>query len=139
MSKLNLKCTSSITPSFDANRLYKASSNKDGVIGITAMVEGKRKRIVLSVGISGEIFLSNDGDVVATFVNLKTKTLKCMRCIGPSQKGGFKPGKRYQVESGRACGVVAGYIFDEDGCRWTLYRESVGFRCEIAAFEAIYC
>ena len=48
-------------------------------------------------------------------------------------------GKRYQVESGRALGGVAGYIFDRDGCRWTLYREEVGFSVsDGTTFEAKY-
>lgn len=138
MSKVNLKCTSSITPSFEADRLYKANSDKEGNIGITLMVDGKRKRIELSVGISGEVFLSSGGDVVATFLELKTKTLKCTRLIGPQRAGAFKAGKRYQVENGRPVGAVAGRIFDEDGYPYNLYRCEVGFECAIAKFEAKY-
>ncbi|MEX5381375.1 hypothetical protein [Acinetobacter towneri] len=54
-------------------------------------------------------------------------------------KKSFKVGKRYQVESGRALGGVAGYIFDEDGYRWTLFREEVGFSiADGTTFEAKY-
>ncbi|WP_279027238.1 hypothetical protein [Gibbsiella quercinecans] len=50
----------------------------------------------------------------------------------------FKTGKRYQIESGRVAGGVAGIIFDEDGDAWTLYREDVGFSTASATFEAKY-
>lgn len=141
MSKsIKLKCTSSITKSFDKDRLYAGRVDDEGNVSVTryCTAENKKKRVVLSRGVSGELFVSHDGAVAVTFVELKTKTLKCMRLIGPQQKGGFKPGKRYQVESGRALGGVAGYIFDEDGCRWTLYRAEVGFECTVALFEAKY-
>ncbi|MCC3726676.1 hypothetical protein, partial [Staphylococcus epidermidis] len=71
---------------------------------------------------------------------LKTKTLKCVGLdhSNPMKKS-FSVGKRYQVESGRALGAVAGYIFDRDGCRWTLYREEVGFSVsDGTTFEAKY-
>ncbi|QPD96275.1 hypothetical protein [Enterobacter phage N5822] len=51
----------------------------------------------------------------------------------------FKAGKRYQIEQGRVLGGVAGYVFDEDGDRFTLYREEVGFSAGGAyLFEAKY-
>lgn len=71
---------------------------------------------------------------------IKTKTIKCTFVDHKVQcKKSFKEGKRYQIESGRALGAVAGYVFDEEGYRWTLYREEIGFSaggCHL--FEAIY-
>lgn len=59
---------------------------------------------------------------------INTKTVLCtfvdhnMPC-----KKHFKQGKRYQIEKWRPLGSVAGYVFDECGERWNLYREEVGF------------
>uniref|UniRef100_A0A6M5CDX7 Uncharacterized protein n=1 Tax=Vibrio phage Vc1 TaxID=1480731 RepID=A0A6M5CDX7_9CAUD len=52
----------------------------------------------------------------------------------------FKADKRYQIEQGRVLGAVAGYVFDEHGDRFTLYREEVGFSAAGGAylFEAKY-
>lgn len=74
------------------------------------------------------------------FREVKSKTIKCtwVDHKNPSKKT-FKAGKRYQIEQGRVLGGVAGYVFDEDGDRWTLYREEVGFSaggCYL--FEAKY-
>ena len=71
---------------------------------------------------------------------IKTKTIKCTYVDHSlSHKKTFKAGKRYQVESGRVLGGVAGYVFDEDGDRFTLYREEVGFSAGGAyLFEAKY-
>ena len=71
---------------------------------------------------------------------IKSKTLKCtgLDHKNPVKKS-FKVGKRYQVESGRALGGVAGYIFDNDGYRWTLYRSEVGFEvADGTRFEGLY-
>ncbi len=75
-----------------------------------------------------------------TFRAVKTKTIKCTFVDHkiPCKKH-FKEGKRYQIEQCRALGAVAGYVFDESGDRWTLYREEVGFSaggCHL--FEAMY-
>lgn len=133
---IKLKCTMSLTKTFNANHLYKAKVDDEGNVST-----GKGKdKIVLSVGVSGEIFISSDGIVAATFVELKTKTLKCMALDHKnSMKKSFKVGKRYQVDSGRALGGVAGLIFDEDGCPWNLYREEIGFSvADGTTFEAKY-
>lgn len=140
---IRVKCTHSIAPKFVENNMYRVSVNEDGRMTVTVhcKAENKKKRIDLSVGVCGQIFLSGyNGVVAATFVELKTKTLKCMALDHKnSMKKSFTVGKRYQVESGRALGGVAGYIFDNDGCRWTLFREEVGFSiADGTTFEAKY-
>lgn len=140
---IRVKCTSSIAPKFIENNMYKVSINDEGRMTVTVYctAENKKKRIDLSIGVCGQIFLSGVGGVVAaTFVELKTKTLKCMSLDHKNPvKKSFTIGKRYQVESGRALGGVAGYIFDNDGCRWTLFREEVGFSiADGTTFEAKY-
>lgn len=137
MSKsIKLKVTESVTPSLDVNTLVKARVDDEGNVSTGS---GK-SRVVFSVGVSGEIFLSSGGVVAARFVELKTKTLKCMSLDHKNPvKKSFTVGKRYQVETGRALGGVAGYIFDNDGSRWTLYREDVGFSiADGTTFEAKY-
>lgn len=137
MKSIKLKCTFSQSPAFKENTLIKARQDDEGNIS-TGSGKGK---VFLSVGVSGEIFISSGGVVAAKFVELKTKTLLC---VGLDHSNGvkksFKVGKRYQVESGRALGAVAGYIFDESGERWTLYRsEDVGFNVsDGTTFEAKY-
>lgn len=71
---------------------------------------------------------------------VKTRTILCKFVDHSSKvKKTFKAGKRYQVEQGRVLGGVAGYVFDEDGDRWTLYREEVGFSAgSTYLFEAKY-
>lgn len=72
---------------------------------------------------------------------IKTKTIKCTWVNHSMQiKKTFKADKRYQIEQGRALGAVAGYVFDEHGDRFTLYREEVGFSAAGGAylFEAKY-
>lgn len=76
-----------------------------------------------------------------TFRTIKTKTIKCLWVNHSMQiKKTFKTEKRYQIESGRVLGAVAGYVFDENGDRFTLYREEVGFSAGGGAylFEAKY-
>lgn len=80
-----------------------------------------------------------DADI-KDFRIIKTKTIKCtwVDHSNPIKKT-FKAGKRYQIEQGRVLGGVAGYVFDEDGDRFTLYREEVGFSAGGAyLFEAKY-
>lgn len=74
------------------------------------------------------------------FREVKTKTILCKFVDhGNPVKKTFKVGKRYQIEQGRVLGGVAGYVFDEDGDRWTLYREEVGFSAAgVYLFEAKY-
>lgn len=72
---------------------------------------------------------------------IKTKTIKCTWVNHSMQiKKTFKADKRYQIEQGRVLGAVAGYVFDEHGDRFTLYREEVGFSAAGGAylFEAKY-
>lgn len=71
---------------------------------------------------------------------IKTRTIKCTWVDHSSKvKKSFKAGKRYQIEQGRVLGGVAGYVFDEEGDRWTLYREEVGFSAAgVYLFEAKY-
>ena len=74
------------------------------------------------------------------FRAIKSKTIKCtwVDHKNPTKKT-FKAGNRYQIEQGRVLGGVAGYVFDEDGDRWTLYREEVGFSAAgVYLFEAKY-
>nr|DAG08161.1 MAG TPA: hypothetical protein [Caudoviricetes sp.] len=74
------------------------------------------------------------------FRMIKSKTIKCtfVDHKNPTKKT-FKAGKRYQIEQGRVLGGVAGYVFDEDGDRFTLYREEIGFSAGGAyLFEAKY-
>lgn len=140
---IKIKCTSSRTVNIQENNLYSARIDDEGNVSMMVYnsAELKKKRVYLSIGISGELFISGVGGVVvATFIELKTKTLKCVGLDHKNPvKKSFTVGKRYQVESGRALGGVAGYIFDRDGCRWTLYREEVGFSVsDGTTFEAKY-
>ena len=70
---------------------------------------------------------------------IKTKTLLCTWVNHSLEvKKTFKQGKRYQIESGRVLGAVAGYVYDEQGDRFTLYRSEEGFECATAKFQAKY-
>lgn len=73
---------------------------------------------------------------------IKTKTLYVTRVNhNSSVKKSFKLGKRYQVALHAGMGQNAGYIYDEDGQPWQLYRsEDVGFftLCGTYYFEAQY-
>lgn len=140
---IRVKCTHSIAPKFAENNMYNVRVNDEGQMSVTVFckAENKKKRIELSMSVCGEIFVSGVGGVVAAkFVELKTKTLKCIALDHKNPvKKSFTVGKRYQVESGRALGGVAGYIFDNEGCRWTLFREEVGFSiADGTTFEAKY-
>ena len=139
---IKIKCTSSRAVNIQENNLYSARIDDEGNVSMMVYNSAElKKRVYLSVGISGEFFISGVGGVVvATFIELKTKTLKCVGLDHKNPvKKSFTVGKRYQVESGRALGGVAGYIFDRDGCRWTLYREEVGFSVsDGTTFEAKY-
>ncbi|QEG12027.1 hypothetical protein H1O00_gp46 [Klebsiella phage vB_KpnS_IMGroot] len=139
---IKIKCTSSRAVNIQENNLYSARIDDEGNVSMMVYNSAElKKRVYLSVGISGELFIAGVGGVVvATFIELKTKTLKCVGLDHKNPvKKSFTVGKRYQVESGRALGGVAGYIFDRDGCRWTLYREEVGFSVsDGTTFEAKY-
>lgn len=77
--------------------------------------------------------------VESDYRHIKTKTILCTFVDHSlSVKKTFKQGKRYQVESGRALGAVAGYVYDEQGDRFTLYRCEDGFECATAKFQAKY-
>lgn len=128
---IKLKCVSGRTTEHREGRLYRGYVLKDGSLA----VKFGGGHIPLNSRLEMENSLVG---ITSRFVQLKTKTLKCMRLVGAQQKGTFKPGKRYQIESGRALGAVAGYIFNETGEPWCLYREAVGFSCAIALFEAKY-
>lgn len=73
---------------------------------------------------------------------IKTKTLYCTKVNHKSGvKKDFKEGKRYQVLMHSGMGQSAGYIYDEDGNAWQLYRsEDVGFYtlCQTYLFESSY-
>lgn len=73
---------------------------------------------------------------------IKTKTIYCTKVNHKSGvKKDFKENKRYQVNLHAGLGQSAGYIYDEDGQPWQLYRsEDVGFYtlCETYHFEAQY-
>lgn len=77
--------------------------------------------------------------VESDYRHIKTKTILCT-CVDHSLsvKKTFKQGKRYQVESVRVLGAVAGYVYDEQGDRFTLYRCEEGFECATAKFQAKY-
>lgn len=77
--------------------------------------------------------------VESDYRHIKTKTILCTYVDHSlSVKKTFKQGKRYQVESGRVLGAVAGYVYDEQGDRFTLYRCEEGFECATAKFQAKY-
>ncbi|QGH76976.1 hypothetical protein [Escherichia phage BEK12B] len=77
--------------------------------------------------------------VESDYRHIKTKTILCTFVDHSlSVKKTFKQGKRYQVESGRVLGAVAGYVYDEQGDRFTLYRCEDGFECATAKFQAKY-
>lgn len=71
---------------------------------------------------------------------IKTKTLYCTKVDHKSGvKKDFKEKRRYQVNLHAGLGQSAGYIYDEDGNAWQLYRsEDVGFYtlCQTYHFEA---
>lgn len=128
---IKLKCVSipaDKNKGFQPDCMYKASINDKGEI----WVRNPSGKIKLNSN-----FIAADGE---KFSELKTKTLKCIALDHKNpMKKSFKVGKRYQVESGRALGGVAGKIFDEDGCPWNLYREEVGFSiADGTTFEAKY-
>ena len=73
---------------------------------------------------------------------IKTKTLYVTKINHKSSvKKDFTQGKRYQVDMHAGLGSNAGYIFDNDGVAWQLYRsDDVGFEtvCGTYRFEAAY-
>lgn len=80
------------------------------------------------------------GACINDFREIKTRTIKCVYVDHANAiKKTFKVGSRYQIEQGRALGAVAGYVFDDDGDRWNLLREEVGFSAgSCYLFEALY-
>lgn len=73
---------------------------------------------------------------------IKTKTIYVTKVNHKSAvKKDFTQGKRYQVDMRAGLGSNAGYIFDNDGVAWQLYRsDDVGFEtlCGTYRFEAAY-
>ncbi|UAV84688.1 hypothetical protein [Escherichia phage P817] len=73
---------------------------------------------------------------------IKTKTLYVTKVNHKSSvKKDFTEGKRYQVSLHAGLGSNAGYIFDNEGHAWQLYRdEDVGFvsLCGTYRWEAQY-
>lgn len=105
------------------NKLVKCRWH-DGVFQVREMAKGSK-------------WVNED---IRAFRTIKTRTIKCTWVDhSNATKKTFKAGNRYQIEQGRVLGGVAGYVFDEDGDRFTLYREEVGFSaggCYL--FEAKY-
>lgn len=139
MSKLNLVCTkSSFYVSFTEGKLYVGKVDKEGAMKVKDNY-GKWQNLDSHFHAHAED--SNDGTpLVANFVSIKTKTIKCTNVDHKyGGKKSFKSGKRYQVYNMRPVGVIAGTIFDEDGDSWNLYREDVGFSSAgMYFFEALY-
>ena len=117
------------------------------------LMKGRFKAVMIPVNDSGEVVEMETFQVreltkgskwteanINDFRVIKSKTIKCTWVDHSlKHKKSFKAGKRYQIEQGRVLGGVAGYVFDEDGDRWTLYREEVGFSAAgIYLFEAKY-
>ena len=78
---IKIKCTSSRAVNIHENNLYSARVDNEGNVSMMVYdsVELKKKRVILSVGVSGELFIAGDGGAaIATFIELKTKTLKCV-------------------------------------------------------------
>lgn len=117
------------------------------------LMKGRFKAVMIPVNDSGEVVEMETFQVleltkgskwteanINDFRAIKSKTIKCtwVDHSNPIKKT-FKAGNRYQIEQGRVLGGVAGYVFDEDGDRFTLYREEVGFSAGGAyLFEAKY-
>jgi uncharacterized protein (DUF4415 family) len=67
---------------------------------------------------------------------IKTKTLLVTRVDHSTQvKKSFKEGKRYQVKMNASLASNAGYIYDEDGDGWQLFREDIGFSAGFGVYE----
>lgn len=72
---------------------------------------------------------------------IKTKTLYVTHVNNKSGvKKDFKEGKRYIVNLHSGLSQSAGYIYDESGFVWQLYRGDVGFYtlCQTYLFESSY-
>ena len=114
------------------------------------LMKGRFKPVMVPVNDSGEVVEMEDFQVreltkgskwqdadIKDFRVIKTKTLLCTWVNHSLEvKKTFKQGKRYQIESGRVLGAVAGYVYDEQGDRFTLYRCDEGFECATAKFQA---
>ena len=116
------------------------------------LMKGRFKAVMVPVNDSGEVVEMEvlqvreltkgskwkDADI-KDFRAIKSKTIKCTWVNHSLEvKKTFKQGKRYQIESGRVLGAVAGYVYDEQGDRFTLYRCEEGFECATAKFQAKY-
>ena len=124
--------TTTITKNFISNDnvLYKART-------IKKYAEQSNSEVIEQIKKDGKwINLEERGKYI------KTKTLYCTKVNHKSGvKKDFKEGKRYQVALHAGLGQNAGYIYDEDGNAWQLYRsEDVGFYtlCQTYLFEAQY-
>lgn len=141
MKQVKLYCSHSDIPSFfEEQKLYKGKLDEErGVIMVKC-----RYGVVFDINADSMVLHGENGKSepgVVRFVKLKTKTIKCTSVRHDlSGKKHFKAGKRYQVDLSRSVGSNAGYVFDEDGDRWQLYREEVGFQCGGGTylFEALY-
>lgn len=116
------------------------------------LMKGRFKAVMVPVNDSGEFVEMEAFQVreltkgskwqdanINDFRVIKTKTLLCTWVNHSLEvKKTFKQGKRYQIESGRVLGAVAGYVYDEQGDRFTLYRCEEGFECATAKFQAKY-
>jgi len=127
--------TTTITKNWISNEnvLYKARVKKvpQWINGVVEEVEFEQ------IKKDGKwIYLNERGKYI------KTKTIYCTKVNHRSGvKKNFKVGSRYQVNIHSGLGQVAGYIYDEDGSAWQLYRnEEVGFftLCGTYLFEAKY-
>lgn len=134
-----IKCVASdLKLFFTAGNIYKGKKDKESG-NFSIKIDGKWHPMAV---INGTLFINGSAGgepARAQFVEMKTKTIKCTKVMHHLDgKKSFKEGKRYQIDMGRPCGSVAGYVFDEDGSPWTLYREDVGYSCATALFEAKY-
>lgn len=141
MKTIRIVCTHSTLPLlFDANKMQKAKLDEGrGVIIVKCKGGVKFELNRETMCMHGEKGDGTPGE--ARFVTLKAKTILCTKVkhhVGVEKH--FRQGKRYQIWMGRELGASAGYVFDEDGDRWNLYRDDVGFSAGagIYSFEALY-
>lgn len=134
-----LKCVSSeLKLFFKDGNIYKGKKDKESG-NFSIKIDGKWHVMTVINGTPFVFGHCGSDNARAQFVEMKTKTIKCTKVMHHLDgKKSFKEGKRYQIDMGRPCGSVAGYVFDEDGSPWTLYREDVGYSCATALFEAKY-
>lgn len=141
MKSIKVVCAhSTLVTFFTTNRLYKAKLDEQaGQIVIKDDYGVKHVILTDTMRLLGEE--SGGAQLEARFVTLKTKTILCTHVDHRAQiKKHFTKGKRYQIMQMRELGSGAGFVFDEDGDRWNLSREDVGFSpgSGIYLFEALY-